>query len=113
MTDRIFLLNVQFFASLLNIPYLQIDSVLFGPKGNFTVLGFAEVTPQNFQTAGLRSFPNIPGQNFKLTFHVDLIFVNEQLNTQILDGIENHYQSKIHPIYNYILVRPKYPGFSS
>ena len=56
---------------------------------------------------------NISGQNFKLMFHVDLIFVNEQLNTQILDGIENHYQSKIHPIYNYILVRPKYPGFSS
>ena len=71
VTYLIFSVNVESLAAFLDIPYSSIESALFGPNGSFTVLGFAEITQQNFNQVGLGSFPNIPKQGFKLMFHID------------------------------------------
>ena len=114
VTYKIFSVNIQCIAAMLNIPQSSIDSYLFGPTGHFTTLNFAQITPSNFQEAGLSSFPDISEPNIILMFHRDQRFVHKELTSMELDDIQNQCGTKKYSqVNNNKIARPRYPAFTS
>ncbi|KAK8847925.1 hypothetical protein M9Y10_018973 [Tritrichomonas musculus] len=114
VTERIFSVNAESIAAMINLSGYSIEFLLFGKNQIFQSLGFKEVTPDNFYEAGLDSFPEISQPNIRLMFHVDQVFVNKEFTFYELDEIEKHYQNKkcIQNGNNSLNTRTKYPLYS-
>lgn len=112
ITDKIFSVNVEYFAALLNIEVSSVDSLLSGNYPNFTSLGFTKVTENNYYKASLSSFPEISESNIILMYHSDLKFINKEMTTYELDEIENHYIMKKYNFTNNKILNYKYPCYT-
>lgn len=114
ITDKIFSVNISSISSMLNLVSAKAYFTLFGENQTFHSHGFCEVTPDNYQKAGLGSFPKIQDHDTKFLFHIYYMFVDKELTLKELDEIDKMiYFNCKNKTGKKIPSRPKYPGFTS
>ena len=114
ITNRIFSVNVNCISSMLNLVPSTADFILFGENQAFPQHGFCEVTPDNYQMAGLGSFPEYQENGVKFLFHNEHKFVDKELSLKELDEIDKKlYLKENNKINRKITSKAKYPAFAS
>lgn len=114
ITNRIFSVNVNCISSMLNLVPSTADFILFGENQAFHQHGFCEVTPDNYQMAGLGSFPEYQENGVKFLFHNEHKFVDKELSLKELDEIDKKlYLKENNKINRKITSKAKYPAFAS
>lgn len=90
ITNRIFSVNVHYFAAMINLAKTSTDAIMNGVGNNiFANYNFVEITPMNYMQIGLSEFPKLDNPEIKLMFHRFEKFVNKELSLSELDQIEN------------------------
>ena len=114
ITNRIFSVDIDLFAAVVNLNKGEIHSISKGDQDSiFIKNNFIEVTNLNYTEAGLTELPDLSNCKLKLMFHATNKFINKELSMDELIGIEykNANRPSIDVRHNFC--RCKYPGFSS